>query len=140
MSRPVYKYLSQAAVGGVALGATVGYDTTLKLGGMNVPSYAIGAGLGVAGSFIADMAHDFVLPHISKDDRLRHVEGAVFAPAVSAATFYAGLAVLHPAATAQVGRTMVLLQGAGSELAAQWMYENLLSPFVVDDFKESSSF
>lgn len=140
MSRPVYKYLSQAAVGGALLGATVGYDATMRIGGMQVPSYAIGAGLGVAGSFLADMAHDYVLPHISKDDRLRHVEGALFAPAVSAATFYAGLTLLHPSAVAEAGRTMVLVQGAGSELAAQWLYENILSPYVTEDFKESSSF
>lgn len=140
MSRPVYKYLSQAAVGGALLGSTVGFNATLNVGGMAVPSYAIGAGLGVAGSFIADMAHDYVLPHISKDDRLRHVEGAVFAPAVSAATFYAGLSILHPSAVAETGRTMLLLQGAGSELAAQWVYENVLAPFVTEDFKETSSF
>jgi len=140
MSKALYKNLSQAAAGGLLMGSVVGFDKGLDIAGMRVPSYAIGAGLGVLGSLAADIAHDYVLPYVSKDDRLRHIEGVLVAPAVSAGVFVAGLQLLNPSVVGDTGLMWVLLQGAGSELAAQWVYENMLVPYVSDGYKESAAF
>ena len=144
MSQVSYKYATQAAVGAASFTAMAkmnGWSVmTVPMLNANVPLPLVGAALGVAGAVVADLAHDYVMPHLSKDDRLRHVEGAIVAPAVSAAAFAGGIKVLNSDSLKAAGVSNVLIQGAASELVAQWLYENIVAPYAMDGFKEKPAF
>jgi hypothetical protein len=144
MSSVSYKYATQAAVAAAsfqALAQMKGWGSfAVPMMNIDVPPAIVGAVLGVGGAVLADVAHDYVVPHLSKDDRLRHVEGAVFAPAVSAAAFAGGIQILNSEGLESTGLSNVLLHGAATELVAQWIYENIVAPYVTDGFKESNAF
>ena len=82
-------------------------------------------GLAVGGgSFVADIAHEVILPHINKSAKLSNVESALLQLAVS------GLAtslILIEGASAPLANlfNMVLL-GAGSAVAGSYLENNFL--------------
>ena len=113
---------------------------TLNIAGQQVPLWVVGAGLGVAGSLISAMVHDFVLPHISKNDRLRHYESLALAPAVSAGSALLLARVLHPTLPQEIGEKQLAFYSAVTEIASQWAYEQLVDPLVDDDYHVESEF
>lgn len=138
----MYKYATQAGVSAAAWHWIIGRKGSgvVLPGGMFINNAILGAGLGIVSALSTDVLHDTVLNYMSKDDRLRHVEGAVLAPSMAAGSAFVASKVLHPTLSADVGHIELLGIAAASELVGQWVYENMVVPYVTADFKEVSAF
>jgi len=107
------------------------------LNGKAVPIWLVAGGMGLAASMLSDATHAWLLPHISSDQRLKHMEASILAPASGAAA-YAGVSLLvNPALINQDGDLKSLLMiGAGSELLATWVYENFTSVAIDSAYQD----
>ena len=102
-----------------------------------VPVWAVAGAMGVAASMLSDATHAWVLPHISNDARLKHIESAALAPVAGGAA-YAGVSYLvNPALITQDGDLKTLLMiGAGAEILATYIYENFTSVAFDNNFND----
>jgi hypothetical protein len=60
----------------MAVGSMVFFGETgnRRVFGISMPSYIPIGAAGVVGSFAGDLAHEFILPHIPQDEKLRRLE------------------------------------------------------------------
>lgn len=125
------EYLAKAGVTGV-VGAAASYVIFGETAGtvpvpftpVRVPtSIAIGIAVALA-SLLADVAHDFVFPHILKSARLSTIESALMQIAVSAVATV-GLLVYGSGAPKNNIGNMALL-GAGSVIGGAYAYDKFL--------------
>lgn len=123
----VHGGLSYAALHMLSKGAS-----SVDVFGTTVPLWAAGVGLGVASSITNDMIHTYILPMISVNQKLQYFESTATSLAAGAGslTLYAYLAQKGLLQTPGVGKLM--LYGAGTEVAAQYIYERLAVMFGVD--------
>src|SRR3990167_8275525 len=47
---------------------------TFVYNGNRYPFWAIAGGFGFASTFVTEIAHNYIMPHIVKEDKLRHYE------------------------------------------------------------------
>jgi hypothetical protein len=142
MKKRLTKYTSTAVVSGAMwqlLHASKGNNINTPVG--QVPTWVVGGALGVVGSFSADLVHQFVLPHISSDKRFQHVEAAVLNVGASSGAYVLGSQALNSSLISDTGGVqMMAVIGGVSELASEWVYLNVLLPFVDADSANASSF
>ncbi len=117
----------------VYLGAkALGFDTTLSLPlvnkSMDAPM-ALGVA-GVASSFGAELAHNFILPHINQHSKLGQMEAMLLAPAINggllAGIVYAG----DPLAVYNFGMPKLIGLGAAAEVGNTYAFETFVRPFL----------
>lgn len=141
MEKNLAKYATQAGTGAVLWGKILGRKGGyINVNGMNVPTWAVGAAMGASAALLNDISHDFILPHISKDQKLRHMEAAVVAPSIAGGANLAVSKILNPQLLAEAGMTEVFAYGAISELIAQFIFESFVNPLVNSDFHEADAF
>jgi hypothetical protein len=122
LSDETIKALMTAAIGAVGSIVLMGEgDTKVPIFGIDIPApILIGAATGLS-SFGADLAHDYVLPHIPKNEKLVNMEAAALSIGAGA-----------------IGTTGILYYGTGMPLS-NWMNSSLLGggSVVLGDYAHS---
>lgn len=99
-------------------------------GGGRVPLSVWFGAVGALGSVIGEVAHDFILPHIAKDEKLRAAETAVLYPAVNAGIGL--LAYNHAFQDTQYGQSNSSLKVAAmfgtAEVAGLYAFDYFVKP------------
>src|SRR5271170_7787270 len=61
--------------GGFGAVVLFGETSTISLGGMSLPAWAVVAGATGISSAVVDVAKDYILPHIPQNQTFSHIEG-----------------------------------------------------------------
>lgn len=112
--------------GGIAAvsAAVLFQSDSINLMGVTVPAAAV-IGLGAAGgSVVADLAHQYVLPHIPGNEKLADKEAALLSVVASGLGSYAATRLIGNSGFAIIPTVGV---GAGSFLAGDYVYHHVLS-------------
>jgi len=122
VSAGIYQYIMNPSASKIELAV---------LGGQQVPLWAVAAGMGVGASIVSDVMSDWILPQVSSDKKLVKLEGAAVTLASGGASFVAAGYLANPELVGSEGQMKELfITGAISELAAQWVYENVVSVYM----------
>ena len=122
----IVKPLLAAGITAVAM-PQVGAKNILVMGNY-VPTWVVtGAGALVAG-YVGEMAHQYVLPHLSPNAKFAQAESAILSPAVAGMTQVALLEVLSKGSMSDGRMLKTFAVGAISDIAAQYAYEQTLVP------------
>ena len=113
-----------AGVGAVAISQIAG-SQEFVYNGQRYSLYTLGAVLGFGSSFVSEMAHQYIFPHIPHINKYAHLESMVFSVAVSAGTFVAGAKMLNQNLNMQEAKVFAAA-GAISEAVASYVASNLL--------------
>jgi hypothetical protein len=107
----------------------------------DIPQFVVGGILGLATSFVTDMAHHYVVPHLSADRRLQHTESAVINVATGASAYVLGAQAMNSNLIQDTGgiTTMAVIGGV-SEITSQWLYESVLLPWIDVNASSAASF
>jgi hypothetical protein len=129
------RLLKYATHGGLTFGSLYylsGGASSIDFMGTQVPLVVAGLALGVASSLTNDFVHSWVLPMISTDAKLSYFEGITtgLASGAGSMALYAYLA--EPNLLNDPGLAQLALVGAGTEIAAQYIYERLAVVLGVD--------
>lgn len=109
------------------------------LGGKRINLSVAAFGMGVAASALSDSLHQWVLPYVSADERMKHMESAIVTPAAGAAAFTGVMWVSQPDVLKEDGQlSKLMITGAASELVAQYIYENFVVPATAKDYHDSA--
>ena len=101
------------------------------LGNTEVPLLVVSAGMGVAASALSDIMSDWILPNVQDNKKLAKLEGAVVQVASGGLGFVGAGYLANPDLLNADGQAKQLfITGAVSELAAQWVYENVVSVYM----------
>ena len=87
--------------------------------------------MGVGASIVSDIAADWILPNVQDNKKLAKLEGAVVQLSAGGAAFVGAGYLANPDLLNADGQAKQLfITGAVSELAAQWVYENVVSVYM----------
>lgn len=118
--------LITGAIGAIALPYVLPGKGALLVGGVAVPTWALGAGLGWASSQIAEIVDAYILPQIENSAKVRHFQSLAFDAALGGASFAMIPKVLNSSVdSGDMGR--LFAAGAGTKLASSWIYDNFFS-------------
>lgn len=141
MSKRFAKYAVASGVNGALWHYMFsGKGSSIKTPFGKVPTPLVGAGLGLAGSMMSDFAHHAVLPHLSVDKKMLHMESAILAPASSAGANIVGAMALNNALIEEAGLTTIAVSSAVSELAGEWVYNSFILPLIDDSVVQAYNF
>lgn len=90
--------------------------------------------LGVGGSFVSELAHNWLLPYLPGNDKFAQTESMLLAPAVNAGIFALATKMFIPPLSAFDPRLDLVrpaLLGAGAEIGGQYVYEAVLMPYLL---------
>jgi hypothetical protein len=93
--------------------------------GTRYPLWALGLGLGVASSFMAELAHNYVLPHIPGHEKYLTIESMVLSVAASSGAFVIGAKIINTDINASEMKTFAMV-GAASEVLSGYIATNFL--------------
>jgi len=128
------KYSSHAVIsGGLFHFMNSSKGAAVLVNGVRIPISVFGAGVGVASTFVNDIAHSYVLPHLSADARINFIESHMLSPVVSGGVYYLATKLLTPGVADSVPMLELAGIGAISELVSQFTYETLLLPWINKD-------
>ena len=97
--------------------------STISLGGMSLPAWAVVAGATGVSSAVADLAKDYILPHIPQNQKFSHIEG------VALGLGSAGLSsclLLRLAGAPEKNMLKCIGLGAGSYILGDFAYKNIV--------------
>lgn len=121
-----------ALVGALAANALIlpAGDVAIPVMGFRIPKLAFVAGGLYLASLFGEVAHDYVLPNISKGDVWAGVSGLATPAAVGGANVgvWSLTAGAEPLST--VGIPSLFGVGVGSEILADYLYYNVISPML----------
>jgi hypothetical protein len=105
------------------------------LGSINLFSYnmPLSAGVGlalVAGSFLADVAHDYIFPQIHVEDKVSEPVSAVLAGGVNTVGVASVFYLSSPSIVNTLGLPMIAMLGIGSEVIGTYAYEKFIGPML----------
>ena len=133
------KYATHGAVSaGMFKFASSGLGNTISLGGVDVPTWVVGGAVGAGASMLSDMAHAWILPHISANKRFENLESAALAPAVSAGATVALYKALGAAGDGGIDLKQAALIGAAGEIISVYAYGNVVLPQLDTNVKPVS--
>lgn len=123
-------YVLKPAVNGLvtALAMSQVAGKEINVFGSYVPSYYVTGAVGALSSVVGEMAHRFILPHLSPNEKFAQVESSILSPAVAGAAQVGVLEMLAPGSAQSVGFTKVFAIGAGAEIVGQYAWEQTLMP------------
>jgi hypothetical protein len=93
--------------------------------GQRYPLWALGLGLGMASSFLAELAHTYVLPHIPYHEKYLTIESMVLSVAASSGAFVVGAKIINSDINMAEIKTFMMV-GAASEVLSGYISTNLL--------------
>lgn len=108
-------------------------DQRANLFGFESNNHVFYGALGVGGSFIGELAHNWILPHIPSNSKFLNTESMILSPAVVGGVFALGTKyMVSPNGTFDqpVPLYKPFLLGAGSEIAGSYAYEAVLKPYL----------
>ena len=129
MTSLLIKPAISAGLGALAFRQLFGSGTQIEYFGQVISITTAGAAIGAMSHVVTEAASMFILPHITKDRRLRHLESMALSLGVSGLTFWAIPRFLAkggestPADTAQ----NFVVAGVFTEVIAQWIYESFFT-------------
>lgn len=127
----IWKYGSTAAVGGALFGLMYKDSGSLITPIGNIPVPVAGGLISVGASMLSDMAHAWILPHLSDSKRLQAMESKLLTPAMGGVGFIALAYIANPYVLSDTKTTRNLfLLGAMSEILGQFAYEALIAPML----------
>jgi hypothetical protein len=115
-------------------GALLAFETRLvdqrRIGvqvfGQVLPLYQITGVAAAVASLFGDIAHSFILPHISKNKRMESAESAVLNIALNAVVYQGLLYVLNPNAIQAIGMKRIWAESAISVAGADYVARNFI--------------
>jgi len=90
----------------------------------------VASGAVALGSMLAEVAHDYVVPHIHYLDRLSEPASLALAVGVTASGNIGTYYLLNPKAVAELGVGNLALLGAVSELVGDTMWAKGIKPVI----------
>lgn len=103
--------------------------------GVDMNIYLAAGIAGALASSLADASHAWILPYVSADDRMKHIESALLTPAAGAASFTGVMFLGNQDILKEEGQLLKLMgTGAVSEVLAQYVYENFVLPLIADKY------
>lgn len=123
------KIATNAAVSAAIFNYTHPSGVVISTAVGDLKPWHMGLALGAASSFAATALHNWILPHISENQKFRSAESALIHVGGAGASFVAGEYVLQPA-LARDEMNKVFVTGAMSELVAGWFYHGFVEPAI----------
>jgi hypothetical protein len=93
--------------------------------GQRYPLWALGLGLGMASSFVAELAHNYVLPHIPGHEKYLTIESMVLSVAASSGAFVVGAKIINSDINMAEMKTFIMVGGA-AEVLSGYIATNML--------------
>jgi len=93
---------------------------------------ALAAGVGFASGMLGDVAHHYILPHLSADSRLSNLESLIFLPAAGAFLTNFAYNKANPRASEDFGSESLFALGAASVVGGLWLHDMFLAPWFGD--------
>jgi hypothetical protein len=93
--------------------------------GARYPLWGLGLGLGVASSFIAEVTHNYVLPHIPGNEKYMTIESMVLSVASSSGAFVIGAKIINSDINMSEMKTFAMA-GAAAEVLSGYLATNFL--------------
>lgn len=122
------KPLVVAGIGAAAFSMIAPGSTFIALG-KDVPAWAAGAvGIG-AGSLLADLGHQYILPELPVDNKLGYSASMILAPLLTGAGSLAAFYAMNSNSLGEAPAS-IFLAGAGSEIAGSYAFESILAPYL----------
>jgi hypothetical protein len=81
--------------------------------------------MGAAASVVNDLAHNYILPMLPVDEKLKSLEGTAISLGSGAATTVGFAYLAQPALVNEVGMAKLAAIGAASEVASEYAYQKL---------------
>lgn len=115
--------LITAGISAVVLPMVLKGKGSLNVGGMAIPTWALGAGLGWASSQIAEIVDAYILPQVENSYKVRHFQSMAFDAAAGGVSFAVIPKILNQdVSSSDMGQ--LFLAGSASKLASSWVYDN----------------
>lgn len=90
--------------------------------------------LGVGGSFVSEVAHQWILPLIPSNSKFAQTESMLLSPLVNAGLFAMGTNLFYQRNsildTNQIDLIKPALLGGASEIGGQYLFEAVLQPYL----------
>jgi hypothetical protein len=118
--------LYKAGVQGVILGAFTKFqrpDALLNVTmlGNRVPLYMAAGAAGIGASLAGDILHEWVLPHIPKNQKFSKSESAVISPLLTAGSYIGMYYLLNPGSIDELGMFNLAVQGVAADFGATYV-------------------
>ena len=108
-----------------------------RFSGTQSVSVPLLAGIAVAtGSIFAEVAHDFIFPHIHWLDKSSEKVSLLTAGGLSGAGMYGVIYGANPAGIQDLGATTIILAGVASEIVGDMVYTKFVKKPVEDFFTD----
>lgn len=117
--------------GGLLYYLAPGKEGNLVVYGMDVPAWAVGAGIGAVSTVAVDAAHEWILPHISKDSKFQNLEALALGVGVAGLASGVTLTILNKDAAESFGWGKYLGIAAVGEVGGHLVYEFLQGEPIV---------
>jgi hypothetical protein len=133
------KYASQGAVNGALWQVLFSkYGRAVNFQGYQLPLYVVGGALGIGSAVMSDAIHQLVLPKVSANQRIRHIEASILAPSVAGATTLVGAKLIHPDLPNELGQVALFGYAAVAEILGMWVSSNIGDPLIESGYKDNS--
>lgn len=86
--------------------------------------------LGVGSSFGAELAHNFILPHINQHSKFGQMEAMLLSPVINGGLLAGGVYLASPNNLQFLGAGKVVGLGAAAEVANTYAFETFVRPFL----------
>ena len=94
--------------------------------GKRYPLWGLGMALGFGSSFVAEMAHRYILPHIPGNEKYMTIESMVLSLASSGGAFVLGAKLINTDLNMQEAKTFAMA-GAAAEILSGYIATNVLA-------------
>lgn len=130
MTNRVAKYATHGAVMAGTLSYLSGGASGITIMGQRMSVPVAGAVLGVATSVANDLIHSYVLPMTPFGDKanLKDLTATGVAVASGAGSTLAASYLMNPALLTTPGTNQLMLVGAVSEIASEWLFSSVIAP------------
>lgn len=86
-----------------------------------IPLWVLAGGAGVGASFVADVIHEWILPHIPVAKKYSKSESAILAPAINAGSYLGVFYLANPASLQILGAMTLAGEAVGAEILASYV-------------------
>ena len=101
---------------------------TIRISGKEYPLAMVASGAVAVGSLFAEIAHDYIVPHIHWLDKISEPSSLALASGVTGGGNVGAYYLLNPKAINELGVSNLFLLGAGSELVGDTVYSKAVLP------------
>lgn len=128
MSKDLKQLLAKPAISGAIAAVTLPQlsgGTEYIWNGQRYPLWALGAGLGFGSSFVSELAHKYVLPHIPGNEKYMTMESMVLSLASSGGAFVIAAKLINAEVNMSEMKTFAIA-GMAAEVLSGYVSTNFL--------------